>query len=353
MADATLGSERDAMIALVVITYTAPMNRIEALTDAHRAYLKRLKAEGKVLASGPFDPRTGGALLLSVPREEDVSEIVAQDPYHLEGVARHEVHVWAPMLGAELFARVRPLDGKTAIVTGASSGIGEATARSLAREGARVAVVARRKDRLDALVTAIAAEGGRALAVVADVSRDAEVGAMIDATLTAFGRLDVLVNNAGIMLLAPVAESREEDWRHMVELNLLGAMVASKAALPHMKKVGGGHIVTVASVAARVANPSAAAYAATKFGIAAFCESLRREVYKDKIRVTVIEPGLVATELGEHITHPGMKASLAERTGAMIPLAAQDIAAAITYAVTQPAHVSVNEILVRPTDQER
>src|ERR1700722_3373167 len=315
MAGATLASERDAMIALVVITYTAPMNRIAAVTDAHRAYLKPLKAEGKVLASGPFDPRPGGALLLSVPREEDVSEIVAQDPYHLEGVARHEVHVWAPMLGAELFARVRPLDGKTAIVTGASSGIGEATARSLAREGARVAVVARRKDRLDALVAAIAAEGGRALAVVADVSRDAEVGAMIDATLTAFGRLDVLVNNAGVMLLAPVAESREEDWRHMVELNLLGAMIASKAALPHMKKVGGGHIVTVASVAARVANPNAAAYAATKFGVAAFCESLRREVYKDKIRVTVIEPGLVATELGEHITHPGMKASLAERAG--------------------------------------
>jgi NADP-dependent 3-hydroxy acid dehydrogenase YdfG len=155
------------------------------------------------------------------------------------------------------------------------------------------------------------------------------------------------------MLLAPVAEAREEDWRRMVELNLLGAMVASKAALPHMKRIGGGHIVTVASVAARVANPSAAAYAATKFGIAAFCESLRREVYKDKIRVTVIEPGLVATELGEHITHPGMKASVAERAAAMTPLAAEDVAAAITYAVTQPAHVNVNEILVRPTDQER
>jgi NADP-dependent 3-hydroxy acid dehydrogenase YdfG/uncharacterized protein YciI len=341
------------MIVLVLITYTAPMDRIEAVTDGHRAYLKRLKREGKVLASGPFAPRTGGAVLVSVAREEDASEIVANDPYHLEGVARHEVHVWASGLGPELFARARPLEGKTAIVTGASSGIGEATARSLAREGARVAVVARRKDRLDALVAAIAAQGGHAIAIAADVSRGADVGMMVDATVSTFGRLDILVNNAGVMLLAPVAESREEDWRRMVELNLLGAMIASKAALPHLKKPDGGHIVTVASVAARVANPSAAAYAATKFGVAAFCESLRREVYKDKIRVTVIEPGLVATELGEHITHPGMKASLAERTAAMTPLAAEDVAAAITYAVMQPAHVNVNEILVRPTDQER
>jgi len=353
MERAPRASYRVAMIALVVITYTAPMDRVEAVADAHRAYLKRLKGEGKVLSSGPFAPRTGGAVLLSIAREEDASAIVAEDPYHLEGVARHEVHLWAPGFGAELLPRARPLDGKTAIVTGASSGIGEATARALAREGARVAVVARRKDRLDALVASIGAQGGLALAIAADVSRDADVGVMIDATVSAFGRLDVLVNNAGVMLLAPVAEAREEDWRRMVELNLLGAMVASKAALPHMKRIGGGHIVTVASVAARVANPSAAAYAATKFGIAAFCESLRREVYKDKIRVTVIEPGLVATELGEHITHPGMKASVAERAAAMTPLAAEDVAAAITYAVTQPAHVNVNEILVRPTDQER
>src|SRR5258706_489137 len=184
-------------------------------------------------------------------------------------------------------------------------------------------------------------------------SRERDTRAALDQIATKWSRLDIVVNNAGVMLLAPVAESSFDDWRKMVELNLLGAMMVTKLALPFFQRAGGGHIVNVASVAGRVANPSAGAYAATKFGLLAFSESVRREVYKDKVRVTVIEPGIVATELADHITHAGMKASLTERVAALEPLQSDDIANAVLYAVTQPARVNVNEILIRPTGQER
>jgi len=245
------------------------------------------------------------------------------------------------------------LKDRVALVTGASSGIGEATARALARAGAKVALVARRIERLHALAATIASEGGEALPLRADVAREDEVRAAIAQTTSQWGRLDIVVNNAGVMLLSPVADASIDDWRRMIELNLLGVMVTTKLALPHFQRAGGGHIVNVASVAGRVANPSAGAYAATKFGVVAFSESVRREVYKDKIRVTVIEPGMVETELGDHITHAGMKASLTERLASLEPLQAEDIANAVYYAVSQPARVNVNEILIRPTGQER
>ncbi len=242
---------------------------------------------------------------------------------------------------------------RVALVTGASSGIGEATARALARSGAKVALAARRIERLEALAASITQEGGEALPLRADVSREGDIRAALDQIATKWSRLDIVVNNAGVMLLAPVAESSFDDWRKMVELNLLGAMMVTKLALPFFQRAGGGHIVNVASVAGRVANPSAGAYAATKFGLVAFSESVRREVYKDKVRVTVIEPGIVETELADHITHAGMKASLTERVAALEPLQSDDIANAVLYAVTQPARVNVNEILIRPTGQER
>lgn len=244
------------------------------------------------------------------------------------------------------------LAGKVALVTGASSGIGEATAVALAAAGAKVAIAARRADRLEALAARIEKAGGTALRIAADVTSNDDVTAMVDKVVAEWGRLDILVNNAGVMLLSPAAEAVLDDWRRMVELNLLALMGVTKAALPHLRAAK-GHIVNVSSVAGRVANPGASGYAATKFGVVGFSESLRREVYSDKVRVTVIEPGLVRTELGDHITNPAAKTGLGQRLAAMEALAAEDIAAAILYAVSQPAHVNVNEIVIRPTDQER
>ncbi|CAM5643035.1 SDR family oxidoreductase [Mycolicibacterium aubagnense] len=246
----------------------------------------------------------------------------------------------------------RPLAGKVALVTGASSGIGEATALALATAGAEVAIVARRADRLKALSERIQKAGGKVFAIEADVARPDSAQGLITDVLAHGKRLDIIVNNAGVMLLAPVSEARPEDWRQMIEVNLVALMELTRAALPHLKETK-GHIVNVSSVAGRIANPGAAGYAATKFGVVAFSEALRREVYDDKVRVTVIEPGMVETELGDHITNPGMKANLEQRRAAMEPLQSEDIAAAVLYAVTQPPRVNVNEILIRPTDQER
>jgi NADP-dependent 3-hydroxy acid dehydrogenase YdfG len=193
----------------------------------------------------------------------------------------------------------KPLKGRVALVTGASSGIGEATAFALAGAGARTAIVARRAERLAAVAERIAEAGGEALALAADAALESEAKRMLGEVENRFGRLDILVNNAGVMLLSPVAEAEIADFRRMIEINLFGLMTLTRLALPIMKRGGAGHFVNISSVAGRVANPGSAGYAATKFGVGAFSESLRREVYKDKIRVTVIEPGAVATELAD------------------------------------------------------
>ena len=245
------------------------------------------------------------------------------------------------------------LDGKVALVTGASSGIGEATALALAEEGAAVAISARRADRLEDLAKRIEAKGSKVKVIVADVALEDQAQEMVVAANAAFGRLDILVNNAGVMLLGPIANADTEDWRRMIQTNVLGLMYATHAALPLMRAQGQGHIVNISSVAGRTARAGAGVYNASKWGVGAFSESLRQEVYKDKIRVTIIEPGAVATELTQHITHPDSKKQIEQFVQAMTPLESEDIAAAILYAVTQPPRVNVNEILIRPTDQER
>jgi len=174
---------------------------------------------------------------------------------------------------------------------------------------------------------------------------------MVDKAQAELGRVDILVNNAGVMLLGPIDGADTEDWRRMVNLNVLGLMYATHAVLPLMKAQGEGHIINISSVAGRTASANVGVYNATKWGVGAFSEALRQEVHKDKIRVTVIEPGIVATELGEHITNTEVKERLQARVAAMTPLESEDIAAAIVYAVTQPPRVNVNEILIRPTDQ--
>lgn len=245
------------------------------------------------------------------------------------------------------------LSDKVAIVTGASSGIGEATAIALANQGAKVAIAARRADRLEALNQRIRESGGEAIAFTADVADEAQVRQMVAQTQDKWGRVDILVNNAGVMLLGAIDGADTEDWRRMFNVNVLGLMYATHAVLPLMKTQGEGHIVNISSVAGRVANAGTGVYNASKWAVGAFSESLRKEVYQHNIRVTIIEPGLVATELAQHITNPEAKERAKAFYGSVRTLDSEDIAAAIIYAVTQPPHVNVNEILIRPTEQER
>jgi NADP-dependent 3-hydroxy acid dehydrogenase YdfG len=246
------------------------------------------------------------------------------------------------------------MDGRVAAITGASSGIGEATALALAERGAAVALAARRRDRLEELAKRISDVGGRAEVFEADLGDEGSARSFVDGTAERLGGLDVLVNNAGVMLLGPVQGADTEHWRRMVDVNCLGLLYCTHAALPLMQQRGGGHIVNVASVAGRHAALGSAVYNLTKFGVVGFSEALRQEALHSNIRVTVIEPGFVATELQGHneldVVKQGIE-KMREEIGEV--LEAEDIAAAIAYVVTQPERVNVNEILVRPTRQRR
>jgi NADP-dependent 3-hydroxy acid dehydrogenase YdfG len=242
---------------------------------------------------------------------------------------------------------------RIALVTGASSGIGAATARSLAAAGMAVALAARRRDRLDELAAEIAQTGGTAFVVTADLTRESEAQRIVKETEARFGRLDVLVNNAGVMYLEPVANASLERWRQMFDLNVLSLIASTQAALPGMRARRDGHIVNISSTAGRFSLANSGGYSASKFAVGAFSESLRKEVYMDNIRVTVVEPGVTETELREHIADAGIQKTLNTWADSMRQLQSEDIARIITFCVTQPAHVNINEVLVRPTDQER
>jgi NADP-dependent 3-hydroxy acid dehydrogenase YdfG len=246
------------------------------------------------------------------------------------------------------------LSGRVAVVTGATSGIGEATALAFAGAGAAVALAGRRQDRLEALAERIEGAGGRALAVPTDVSDEAQARALVERTVSELGGLSILVNNAGVMLLGPVAGADTDEWRRMITVNLLGLLYCTHAALPVMEAAGGGDIVNVSSVAGRRADAGAAVYNMTKFGVHAFSEALRQEALHAGIRVTTVAPGFVETELQGHNTNPLVRRAT-ERAREEIGevLKAEDIAAEIVHAVTRPSHVCVNEIVVRPTKQAR
>jgi NADP-dependent 3-hydroxy acid dehydrogenase YdfG len=233
-----------------------------------------------------------------------------------------------------------------AVITGASSGIGAATARALAAGGHRVALLARRVDRLTALADEL---GDGALAIEADVTdRDALVAAA-DRVRKEFGRVDVLVNNAGIMLLGPFSAEQRADYRQMVEVNLLGAITAAEVFLDQLKD-GGGDIVNISSVAGRTARAGNGVYAATKWGLNGWSESLRRELLPD-VRVTLIEPGAVATELPTHITHAETRQGI-EQLYDQVEVTADDVAEVIAFAVSRPRRLAIHEILLRPAGQE-
>jgi NADP-dependent 3-hydroxy acid dehydrogenase YdfG len=248
------------------------------------------------------------------------------------------------------------LEGTVALITGASSGIGEATARSLATHGAKVALAARRLERLERLAAEIGGQGHTALAIEADIADQAQAVAAVDRTVDELGRLDIVVNNAGVMLLGPIESAATEEWDRMIDLNLKGLINATHAAFPHLLVAaedsarGCADVVNVSSVAGRVARAGSGVYNLTKHGVGAFSESFRQEFADRKVRTIVIEPGAVETELTDHL-RDGVKEQVRGRFSDIQILEATDVADAIAYAVTRPWHVSLNEILIRPTEQ--
>jgi NADP-dependent 3-hydroxy acid dehydrogenase YdfG len=250
------------------------------------------------------------------------------------------------------------LDGTVALVTGASSGIGEATALELARHGAKVALVARRRQRLDDLAGRISANGGEALVVEADVTQEAAARAAVEQTVGQLGRLDTVVANAGMMLLGPIEGAPVDEWQRMVDVNILGLLYTSHAALPHLLSAASSEprnvadLVLLSSVAGRVARNGSGVYNLTKHGVGAFGESLRQEVTRRHVRVSLVEPGAVATELAGH-NRPEIQEGLRGRFSNMERMEAEDIADAIGYIVTRPRRVAINELLIRPTEQDQ
>jgi NADP-dependent 3-hydroxy acid dehydrogenase YdfG len=244
----------------------------------------------------------------------------------------------------------------TALVTGASSGIGAATAVALGQHGAQVVLVARRKDRLDAVAQRVREQGAVALALEADISDRNQATGAVERTVAELGRLDTLVNNAGIMLLGRALDSSLEDWERMVALNLMGTLYVTRAALPHLVSAAEdssrrvADLVSISSTAGRVARPGAGVYALTKFGLAAFSESLRQELITRSVRVSLVEPGTVETELISHVGE-GIRQAAESQVESIEPLIPEDIAAAVVHIVTRDRRVAVNEMLVRAAEQ--
>lgn len=249
------------------------------------------------------------------------------------------------------------LDGTVALVTGASSGIGEATAKAFAGFGATVALVARRKDRLDNAVKEIEKFGGKALAIEADVTEQKQAVGAVETTVSELGRLDTVFNNAGVMLNGPVVDAPTEEWDRMVDLNVKGLLYVAHAALPHLLEAAKSgprnvaDLINTSSVAGRRARAGAGVYNLTKFGVGAFSESLRQEVTERHVRVSLVEPGATESELQTHLRDEIREQAEKRFEGKEI-LKAEDIAEAVAYIVTRPRHVAVNEILIRPTEQE-
>ncbi len=248
------------------------------------------------------------------------------------------------------------LDGTVALVTGASSGIGEATARALAAQGAKVALAARRLERLERLAAELGGEGHAALAIQSDIADQGQAIATVDRTVDELGRLDIVVNNAGVMLLGPIENAPTEEWDRMIDLNLKGLIHTTHAALPHLLAAaedsgrGCADVVNISSVAGRVARAGSGVYNLTKHGVGAFSESFRQEFAGRGVRSTIVEPGAVATELTDHLRDE-VRERVRERFADVRILEAEDVADVIAYAVTRPAHVCLNEILIRPTGQ--
>ncbi len=243
------------------------------------------------------------------------------------------------------------IEGKVVVITGASSGLGEATARLLSAQGASIVLGARRADRIQALANELTAAGGKAIAVTTDVTHRDQVKRLVDAAVQAYGRIDVMINNAGLMPQSLFERLKVDEWDRMIDVNIKGVLYGIAAALPHMKRQKAGHFINVSSVAGHKVGPGSAVYAATKYAVRALSEGLRQEVKPYNIRTTVISPGAVATELPESVTDPDAAARIHKfYTDVAIP--AESFARAVAFAMSQPEEVDINEILFRPTRQE-
>jgi len=242
------------------------------------------------------------------------------------------------------------IEGKVVVITGASSGLGEATARHLSAQGASVVLGARRQDRIQALARELTRSGGKAIAVTTDVTHREQVKNLVDAAAQAYGRIDVMMNNAGLMPQAPLERLKIDEWDRMIDVNIKGVLYGIAAALPYMKQQKAGHFINVSSVAGHKVGPGFAVYAATKHAVRALSEGLRQEVKPYNIRTTVISPGLVATELPKSTTEPDTAERVRKAYEIAIP--ADSFARAVAFAISQPDDVDVNEILFRPTKQE-
>jgi NADP-dependent 3-hydroxy acid dehydrogenase YdfG len=248
------------------------------------------------------------------------------------------------------------LNGTVALITGASSGIGAATARALAHRGTAVALAARREDRLAQLAQDIMSDGGHALVIETDLTDKTQAHATVERTVAEWGRLDILVNNAGVALLGPIENAPLDEWEQTIQVNLLGLLYATHAALPHLLQAAEdsprqvADLVNVSSTEGRIARSGVGVYAATKFGMRAFSESLRQEVTGRHVRVSVVEPGTVATDILSHGRQEVLQPYM-QRLSSIELLAAEDIANAICYTVTRPRRVAVNELLIRPTEE--
>jgi NADP-dependent 3-hydroxy acid dehydrogenase YdfG len=242
------------------------------------------------------------------------------------------------------------IEGKVVVITGASSGLGEATARLLSAQGASVVLGARRVDRLQALADELTGSGGQALAVTTDVTDCDQVKRLVDGAVQAYGRIDVMINNAGLMPQAPLERLKIDEWNRMIDVNIKGVLYGIAAALPYMQQQQAGHIINVSSVAGHKVGPGFAVYAATKHAVRALSEGLRQEVKPYNIRTTVISPGAVDTELPNSVTEPDIAEKVRKAYEIAIP--AESFARAVAFAMSQPEEVDVNEILFRPTRQE-
>jgi NADP-dependent 3-hydroxy acid dehydrogenase YdfG len=243
------------------------------------------------------------------------------------------------------------IEGKVVVITGASSGLGEATARLLCAQGASVVLGARRVERLLSLVDELTASGGKAVALATDVIHCEQVQRLVDTAVQTCGRIDVLINNAGLMPQSPLERLKIDEWNQMIDVNIKGVLYGVAAALPYMKQQKAGHIINVSSVAGHKVWPGGAVYAATKFAVRALSEGLRQEAKPYNIRTTVISPGAVATELLNTISEPDVAEAVRKRT-AQIAIPAESFARVVAFAISQPEDVDVNEILFRPTRQE-
>lgn len=243
------------------------------------------------------------------------------------------------------------IEGKVVVITGASSGLGEATARLLSEQGATVVLAARRADRIESLASEVNSRGGKALAVKTDVTDRNQVRRLVETAVETFGRIDVIINNAGLMQQSPLERFKTDEWDNMIDVNVKGVLYGIAAALPHMQRQKSGHIINVSSVAGHKVTPSGTVYCATKHAVRVISEGLRQEVKPHNIRTTIISPGAVATELPNHIS----ESDIAEGIQGFYDshaIPADSFARAVVFAMSQPDDMDVNEILYRPTSQE-